>query len=528
MDSSPPPIEKMTVTSGDVSVTFDPSAFPEDVVPVVAATSPAESPFVAEFGLPSGSGDLAAATVTAPTQPSEEVEIAFQLDVAALPDGAVPAIFYLDEYTQLWLPIPSAMEPNGRLVGRTDHFTSFMAGLTTVLEGLEKGAQWLRFQVAKGVGARTGAPACNGEPPGWILGLEADDGLNAPMRVCAEAGDGDALVLHVAVNRAYSLAVSGPVAPSSTSWQPSTDTASLLYQTLGDDSAWAGGGAVLAPARVETLLTWPDGSLPAGEVLIEGRVTPGSAFLDTVVAALELLVGYVERPETMMLEAVSCLQAAVDLVGDGWVEAPGSLADATQECLGPVQAAATGAAAASAKRLLIALDVSLMLGRGAQTALDASAALNEPHSVTVLVLGVVDPPPVGSVLLSDVRTGFGGAGPSGRPVDVVIGSLRAGSSSTQWVGCEGTPAWGEYAMGDGRRLTGLLGKRDYTPSSLTFTVRILVDGAVVDSFTIGNEPIPIDTALPPGETLRLEAQLLDGTCTGAPDGYLVWGNGALS
>ena len=59
-------------------------------------------------------------------------------------------------------------------------------------------------------------------------------------------------------------------------------------------------------------------------------------------------------------------------------------------------------------------------------------------------------------------------------------------------------------------------------------VQVLVDGQSAAEYAVDADSSDVDLALPPGDVLRLEAQLSAGSCGSASEGYAVWGNGALS
>jgi hypothetical protein len=137
--------------------------------------------------------------------------------------------------------------------------------------------------------------------------------------------------------------------------------------------------------------------------------------------------------------------------------------------------------------------------------------------------------PGGSVSLSDRLIESGGVGDSGRAIDADVSGLRAKAATTQWVGCDGEPAWADFGVRGETRFTATLDKRDFTGVDLTFTVRVRADGVVLRSIRVANAGVPIDIGLPRGTSvIRLEAEVLSGTCGAAPDGYLYWGDGALS
>jgi hypothetical protein len=166
-------------------------------------------------------------------------------------------------------------------------------------------------------------------------------------------------------------------------------------------------------------------------------------------------------------------------------------------------AGATGATAA--KRLMVSVQVVWLAGRGGQAALDATMAWQEPADV---ILRVQEPGPAvprGAVLLSDVLIGNGGVGPSGTAIDVILGNVHLPFSTSQWVGCEGAAAWGSYALDSRRRLTALLGLRDFTPLELVVGVRVLVDGVLVAEFTVDGPATPSTCTSPRAESCNWRA-----------------------
>lgn len=515
------------VSAGPVTVRYPDDAFPEGEKPSVELTG-ADDEFLAAFAVPGV--ESVVADVTASTQPATAVEIDFAFDPSALPENAVPSIFYFDEELDLWLPIPTEVDAEGgRLVGSTDHFTWFTTALTTAIKGVEAGAQWLRYQTARAVGARAGALDCGTSvPPRWVIREDTDQGLNDPLPTClATTPDGD-LEVHVVVNRAYSLALSGPAAPRTVEYRSIGNTSDLLYQTLSRQFDVVGADAVYLPSRVETVLTYAQNSLPPGRVEFTGHPTPAAVVMDVVVAAGEVLVGTIPHAATALIGMVDCVADAVSAALDGVERLVGAAVEAVQSCTEPILAAAGASASAATKRLMVAIQAVWLAGRGAQTALDGATAWQEPADVILRVQAPGPDVPAGAVLLSDVLLDSGGVGPSGAAIDVTLGNVEVPYSTSQWVGCDDTAAWGTYALDGRRRLTALLGLRDFTPLELVVGVRVLVDGVLVEEFVVDGPAIDIDLQLPPGDVLLLEAQRLSGTCSGAPEGYGVWGNGALS
>ena len=144
--------------------------------------------------------------------------------------------------------------------------------------------------------------------------------------------------------------------------------------------------------------------------------------------------------------------------------------------------------------------------------------------------GPVADPPAGAVYLSDVLTASGGPGSSGDRIDAgaTISGRSAAHATSQWVGCSGDAAWAEYDLSGQTRLTGWLGYRDFAEPGLTTQVSVYVDDMIVSMLEVDLSGIEVDLDLPPGQRLRLEATLVGGDCGMHSEGYLAWGNGALS
>jgi hypothetical protein len=340
--------------------------------------------------------------------------------------------------------------------------------------------------------------------------------------------DDGSLELHVVVNRGYSMALSGPGVPSSVEYRSLGNTSDVLYQTLAREVDVVGEGEVVLPARVETVLIFPQDSLQPGLVTLAARPTAPAAVMDVVVAAGEFLMGRIPHAVTALIGMVNCAADAVSASGSDAARLAGAAAAAVQSCMEPVLLAAGAAGSAAAQKLTLAVQAGLLAGRAGQNALDTAMAWQEPADVVLRVQGAGPAAPAGAVLLHQVLIGDGGAGSSGTPIDVTLGNVDVPSSTSQWVGCQGTVAWGEYALGNRTRFTALLGLRDFTPLELVIEFRVLVDGELIEEFTVDGPAIPVDLELPPGQVLRLEGERVAGECTSAPEGYGVWGNGALS
>lgn len=517
-----------SVSDGDVTVSYGPGVFQDGVAPTVSAADVEASDFIEAFGLTTASGQVATASVSAEAQPTGDVEVSFRLDPASVDPDEIPAVFYLEPDMGLWLPIPSEYSEDGTLVGTTSHFTDFAAAIISGIESAERGAQWLRYQVARGVGARAGGVECSGDWPEWVVGMEVEEGLNAPLPACAE-GDDEQLRLRVVNNRPYGMVLDGPVPPSDASYAPSLDAEDVVATALSGNKPLTFDGDVLIPAGMQVDLYWQRGELDPGEVIINGRVTPATLVLDGVYLSALKIAEFVSQPIDLLSGVGTCLQDAFDTAMGSTQEAAGSLAEAAGVCLTPLAESAGGTAKESSKKLLLGVEVGLLMGRGAQTVLDASAALNEPHRIALIIAESLPEPGQGAALLSDIRTDWSGVGPTGDPVDVTVGTYLAPMSATQWVGCGVEPAWGEFDLSGETRLTAMLGKRSFTPRGLRIRVQVSVDGAVVEEYSVANTPVPVDLSLPQGgQVLRLSAVVTAGSCGSAPEGYLVWGNGAVS
>lgn len=516
----------VTVAAGDAAVTYEASAFPGGSRPTVRAVTVPPSPFVDTLQLRTRSGEPLSIEVNAPTQPATPVQVAFALDPADVPPGAVPAVFYLEPELGLWLPIESTMGIDGRLVGTAEHFTTFTPGLLWALDGAEAGAAWLAYQTASVTGARAPAPQCD---PGGQDGITVvvDEEVNAPLLGCAELHDDGELLVKAVTSRAYSLALKASTEPTGAQVASSLDTSAAFYK-VADESGLHDLVGVWAPARATTELTWDPGVLPAGPLTIKASWSPGFAVIDPVVTAAVLIAGLVEIPELVLLTFADCLDEAVNAAGAGWVNAPSSLANATMACTGLLLKVVEEKGASAAKKLLKAVQVGLLLGQAGQSALDAGRDVWDSPGIVVWVAGDLPEPSRGAVPLHQVFSSSTGDGPSGEAADAeVTGGVRGSESTTQWAGCNGEPASGVFNVGGFTRLTAVLGKRDFTPTDMVIEVSATVDGDVVQSWTVADSPVAVNLELPAGDQLVLSATVQSGSCGWAPAGYLLWGNGAL-
>jgi len=516
-----------SVTEGDVTVTYAAEAF-DSGSPRIGSTDVSGSDFIDAFGLKTAAGQVATASITAESQPKNDVKIAFQLDPNSVPEGAIPAIFYFEPDSQLWLPIPSEYTDNGMLVGTASHFTDFAAAIASGLETAEEGAQWLRFQVARAVGARAGGVECSGGWPIWLLGVEVDDGLNAPMPTCAEADD-DRLRVRIVNNRPYGLLIDAPVAPSEASYAGSLEPEDVVAAALASNDPLVFGEDVLLPAGMQADLYWERDALGSGDFVINGRANAVTVGLDSVYLGATEIASFVSLPVEVLSGVFSCVQGVSDTVSSSPEMLTGAFASSMADCLEPLAKAVDGAPTEVGKKVLAGLKAGLLLGRGAQTILDVEAALNEPHRVVLSVADVAPDPPGGGSLLHDIRVDWSGAGPSGEATDALLGSTQAHLSTTQWVGCGDEAAWAEYELSGQDTLTAVLGKQSFTPRSIRAQVRVIVDGTVIKEYEVADQPVDVDVRLPQGgQVLKLSAIATAGTCGGASEGYLAWGNGAVS
>lgn len=383
-----------SVSDGDVTVTYSPGVFEGGVTPSVSAADVGSSDFIDAFGLTTASGQAATASVTADSQPTGDVEVSFRLDPGSVAQDEIPAVFYFEPYTGMWLPIPSEYSDDGTLVGTTDHFTDFAAAILSGLDSAEKGAQWLRYQVARAVGARAGGVECSGEWPGWLVNVEVEKGLNAPLPACAE-GDDEQLRLRVVNNRPYGMVLDAPVAPSDASYKASLDAEDVVAAGLSGNKPLTFGDDIVIPAGMQVDLYWKRGALDPGMVTINGRVMPATVALDAFYLGALKIAEFVSAPIDLLSAAGSCLQDAFDTASGSAQEAAGALAEAAGACLDPLAEAAGGAAREASKKVLLGVEVGLLMGRGAQTVLDASAALNEPHRIVLSIAEPLPQPPQG-------------------------------------------------------------------------------------------------------------------------------------
>ncbi len=526
-ESTPRPAASATPVAaslpGGWEVSAAPGVFAEDAAPGLTLVHPVGDAFVDDLGLVGGQVLRVSAD-----QPRGAVTVSVPFSSATVPPGAVPAVFFFDDELRLWLPVPTTVDPGtGRLVATVQHFTDFTAGLLTWAEGAVQAAagavDWFTYQVASVTGARAQEPACE-DPPAWVHGVSTGTDpafpLAAALFACVQDADddqaGEAASVSVAVNRVYALELTATPTPTTATIEPSADLEGALAQALSS-AFGAEPGHVVVPGTATGVLTVPrePGTTSAR---ISGAWTARSTVVDlltkVVAAAGDLLVGDASSTLATIECSLAALQGAADTAGHEVFA--GTWADITTDCL-PKLATATGDAAL--QRLGTAIGVGLLLGQAGQSLLDAGRDRVDGAWVEV---DWSDP---GAGWLFDRTTGEESR--SGERVDVVLGGAPAPDSSSQWVGCW-DPSGQDYAMLGATRLTGTFGYRDFTPDDLVVDVRVLVDGQLVHEFTSQGDPMPVDVALPVGDVLRLEAVRVSGTCSSAPEGYAVWGEGRLS
>ena len=118
-----------------------------------------------------------------------------------LPDGAEAAIAYYDERRKAWRVVPTRVSADRRtLTARAHHFSLW--------DDVQYLAGWL-------LDTRVGAPECERERPRWLDDAVFLDDRNGPLRWCVgrDPRDHDRLVVKLAVNRSYGVAVRPAVDP---------------------------------------------------------------------------------------------------------------------------------------------------------------------------------------------------------------------------------------------------------------------------------------------------------------------------
>jgi hypothetical protein len=368
--------EAVSVTaSGGYEVRGPGAAFP-DGEPTLAVTD-REDPFLGAFGI---GQDGQVLSVTAEAQPSDDVEVVLPYDADAVPEGATPAVFYFDEEAALWLPLETEVdESRGVLVGTTDHFTDFAAGLLdglldtaeTVVDAAATGVDWLAYQVASGTGARASEPRC-GARPAWVRDIATthDRGfrLSAPLFACAESVDGEEnrVRIKVAVNRAYGFQLSTEPPAATMTVEPTTDLSGAVGTSFGrmfppED------GSLLAPGTSTAVL---EVERPASgdEIVVEGRMTAMTTLIDALMLALDVGSVFAKGGPTEKIEAFECGVAAIKGIGDDLTEELflGTWSTVVDDCL--------GAAAEGTEDLLgrvgAGISIGLSMGQVGQSFLD--------------------------------------------------------------------------------------------------------------------------------------------------------------
>ena len=133
-------------------------------------------------------------------------------------------------------------------------------------------------------------------------------------------------------------------------------------------------------------------------------------------------------------------------------------------------------------------------------------------------------PPASAAWLYDLPGSYTGAGPSGQRTDT-----PTLNSTTQWVGCDGTPATLTVQLPTGaRRFTAIAELRPGTPV-LTVRMTVSVDGRALSEVTVTEgRSAPIDVDVSGGSALTLAAAVTTGQCGSDSTGYGVWGSARVS
>ena len=431
--------------------------------------------------------------------------------------GDEPVVVTSESAAGPWVPLDTAYDAEaGTATVETDHFSFFMpiwnpAGrFVDALRSIAGG-------LTGGFAAEPDAASCRGEASDYDLELFGD-AFSACLGTYGAAVRPAVTLVNL---RRYPIVV-GPMVGEAELADTQFDLAATLSRLgLGNDHA-----VVPAAGSVHYYLT--------DSVGLYGEFDGAANSLNTLFFGVSLAGDFLTRfgygASGTALDvgaALATVPGCLNALGAG--ADPGALINS---CFGYRELAeAFGVAGAF---LAIAMKVGSVVAffRGQLNAFFDE--LNHRDEVGVLVNrgqtapGVAEPPPAGSVLLSDAVLDYGGVGISGAPTSVVVSGREAPESTTQWVGCDGSPAWGEYALNGHRQLTAWLGLRDFAPPELVVAIRVLVDGTLVEELTLDADGIDVDLALPAGTVLRLEAVKVAGTCGAASEGYAVWGNGALS
>ena len=371
------PDRPVAVTApGGFAVRGPAAAFP-DGEPVLAV-SQREDRFLAAFGLDKLRRVV---SVTADGQPQRPVEVVLPYDPATVPEGAVPAVFYFDEDADLWLPVETEADPvAGQLIGTTDHFTDFAAGLLdglldvalTVTNRAATGVDWLAYQVADTTGARAEQPKC-GPRPDWVTGLQTthEPGfrLSAALFGCPEVVEGnpDRLRVRIAVNRAYGFELTADPPAARIDIEPTPDLTGALGNTFSARFR-SEDGTVIAPGTATVLMEF-DRPAEARHLVIDAHMTAASTLIDALMLSLDVGSVFATGDPTEKVEAFECGVALIK--GRGDIETRevmlGTWSKVVTDCLGP---AASGLGEVALRKLGASISVALSMGQVGQSAMD--------------------------------------------------------------------------------------------------------------------------------------------------------------
>lgn len=404
--------------------------------------------FLAALGVGTGGEVL---SVTADRQPAGPVEVVLPYDVAAVPTGLTPAVFYFDEEASLWLPIDTEADAGrGVLTATTDHFTDFTAGLLDgLLEGVEAGVDvaetgvdWLAFQVASATGARADQPQC-ADQPSWVTSVtsthETGFPLSAPLFACAEtvAGSNDRARVRVAVNRAYGFQLTVDPATTAMTVEPTAELSGALGRSFSRQFS-VEDGTIIAPGT-STVVIEVDRPASASQITVQGHMTATTTLMDALMLTLDAGGIFASGSATEKVEAFECAVSLIKGVGDMSSKDVflGTWASVVKDCLGR---AADGGASAALSRVGTGVSVGLSMGQVGQSFLDRERDLFNGARVQLAVTPAGVALPVGSVTGRwEGPVPQPGARPYGTVLDLIDegGRLSARVSYPE-LGCSGT------------------------------------------------------------------------------------------
>ena len=403
---------------GGAEVRYSPDVFPAGVTPDVRQERVDADDFASVFALPTRQGqaegesvgdvdEVDVVRVTAAAQPDGDVEVVVPYDPSTVPPGTVPAIFYHDDELDLWLPIMTEPDAGaGVLVGTTDHFTDFVAGVLEVVDsgvrGAARGVDWVQYQLAATTGARADEPDCNGEVPSWVAGVDIhedpDFPLNIPLYVCAGSSyaagsteDGPGLLeVKVALNRGYSLEMTSTVPPTAYNVTPEVEFGQAAYTSLARMLSGAGDDVhYLLPATGEAVFRYGATDQP-GTITIQGTVSGRSALLDLITVPAGIALSLAELTEAQAAATIDCYTGVVENAVDQGTDLDperlvGQLGEVAAGCLETAYRSNGGSVPDKAKRILKGLEVGLLLGRGGQSAIDGIRAVGVEGEYRVVI-----------------------------------------------------------------------------------------------------------------------------------------------